>query len=283
MPPPLRIGSLCTGYGGLDMAAEAYFGGRTAWVSDIDKGACKILAHRYPHAPNIGDLKKVDWLSLEPVEVLTAGYPCQPFSKSGNRKGTNDPRHLWPYIREAVRCLRPAVTLLENVAGHRSLGFDRVLGDMADDGLHVRWASVRASDVGATHERERLFITVTDPGRERHGQGEDDQPLGRVGGRYESEAPERERARAESGDRTSQDWGRYGDAVHRWERVTGRAAPAPVIDPEHENPAFVEWMMGLPSGWVSEVPGLSWSHQLKALGNGVVPQQAFEALRRMGV
>src|SRR5690242_3030887 len=103
----LRIGSLCTGYGGLDMAVEAVTGATSAWVSDIDKGACKILAHRYPHVPNIGDLTTVDWDTLEPVDILTAGYPCQPFSHAGRRQGTNDERHLWPHIRQAVRHLRP--------------------------------------------------------------------------------------------------------------------------------------------------------------------------------
>src|SRR3954464_8128805 len=124
----MRIGSLCSGYGGLELGVQAVYGGTTAWVSDIDKGACKILAHRFPGVPNIGDMTAVDWAAVEPIDVLTAGYPCQPFSHAGNRKGTNDVRHLWPVVREAVRGLRPRLTVLENVAGHRSLGFDRVLG-----------------------------------------------------------------------------------------------------------------------------------------------------------
>ena len=163
----MRLGSLCTGYGGLDLGAAAWYGAHTVWTSDIDPGAAKIIAHRYPAAPNLGDLTRIDWASIPPCDILTTGYPCQPFSAAGRRKGTDDHRHLWPYIRDAIRHLRPAVTLLENVAGHRSLGFDRVLGDMAEDGLHARWVSVRASDVGAPHTRERVFIAVTDPDRVR--------------------------------------------------------------------------------------------------------------------
>ncbi|WP_141695370.1 DNA cytosine methyltransferase, partial [Klebsiella pneumoniae] len=94
------------------------------------------------------------------------GSPCQPFSHAGQRKGTNDERHIWPYVREAIRRVRPRYTVLENVAGHRSLGFDRVLGDLAEDGLHVRWTSIRASDIGAPHQRERVFLFVTDPAGE---------------------------------------------------------------------------------------------------------------------
>ena len=168
----IRIGSLCTGYGGLDHAVQAVLGGEIAWVSDIDPGACKILAHRYPGVPNIGDMTTVDWSAVGRVDVLTAGYPCQPFSHAGKRKGTKDVRHLWPHVREAIRILRPRLTVLENVAGHRSLGFDRVLGDMAEDGLHVRWASLRAADIGLCHGRERVFISATpaDADREHGGQ-----------------------------------------------------------------------------------------------------------------
>ena len=131
------------------MAVEAVTGATPAWFVEFDKAPSKILAHHWPDVPNYGDVTKINWETMPPVDILTGGYPCQPFSQAGQRKGTNDDRHLWPYVREAIRVLRPRFTILENVAGHRSLGFDRVLGDMAEDGLHVRWTSIRASDVGA--------------------------------------------------------------------------------------------------------------------------------------
>ncbi|MCK0517895.1 DNA cytosine methyltransferase [Williamsia sp. DF01-3] len=162
----MRIGSLFSGYGGLDIACEAFFDATTAWHVEHDAAPSKVLAHHWPGVPNHGDVTAIDWADVEPVDILTGGYPCQPFSAAGRRKGTNDERHLWPYVREAIRHLRPRFTVLENVAGHRSMGFDRVLGDCAEDGLHVRWVSVRASDVGACHRRERLFILVTDPDRD---------------------------------------------------------------------------------------------------------------------
>lgn len=171
----LRLGSTCTGYGGLDLAVASVLDVEHVWVSDVCKfdkdgnaghhdpcrAPCSILAHRFPGVPNLGDMKAIDWAAVPPIDVFCAGYPCQPFSHAGARRGTDDPRHLWPFIREAIRALRPRLTFLENVDGHRSLGFDRVVGDMAEDGMHVRWVVLPASGVGAPHQRKRLFIAVT--------------------------------------------------------------------------------------------------------------------------
>lgn len=158
----MKIGSMFSGYGGLDLAVEAAFpGAEPAWFCEWEDAPARILAHHWPGVPNYRDVTAVDWETVEPVDIITGGYPCQPFSASGRRKGTDDERHLWPHVREAVRVLRPRYVILENVAGHRSLGFDRVLGDMAEDGLDVRWTSVRASDIGAPHHRDRVFILAT--------------------------------------------------------------------------------------------------------------------------
>lgn len=123
----MRLGSLCSGYGGLDLAVEAVFGAETVWQSENDEFASKVLAAHWD-VPNLGDMKLVDWSCVEPVDVLTAGYPCQPFSSAGSRRGVEDERHLWPFVREAIRQLRPGFTFLENVAGHRSCGSVEFLG-----------------------------------------------------------------------------------------------------------------------------------------------------------
>ncbi|WVX88630.1 DNA methyltransferase [Gordonia phage CheeseTouch] len=331
----MKTGSLFSGYGGLDMAVNAYFGSDTAWFVEYDTAPSKILAHHWPEIPNHGDVTTIDWTTVEPVDILTGGYPCQPFSAAGRRQGTNDERHLWPYVREAIRHLRPRYTVLENVAGHRSLGFDRVLGDLAEDGMHVRWTSIRASDVGACHHRERLFILVTDP----HGDAVREQPVtqswrssstvvrrsrsdasdadsfrrgqserqpcagepkesadfrsvpvfsdtpggGRDGWPPESIRQPKARTPASRGGEDARriEWGDYTPAVRRWERVT-RPAPSPTEPNSNDRPrlnaAFAEWMMGLPDGHVTAVPGLSRAEQLKAIGNGVCPPQAYQAL-----
>ena len=157
----VTIGSLCTGYGGLDLAVEEFTGGRTIWTSDIDKHASLIIDSRMPHAPNLGDLKKIDWHNVPRVDWLTAGYPCQPFSNAGLRKGIEDERHIWPWIAEGIGIIRPGYVLLENVSAHIKRGLDTVLGDLDGLGFDAQWCSIRASDVGAPHQRKRVFILAT--------------------------------------------------------------------------------------------------------------------------
>ena len=102
-----RIGSLCTGYGGLDAAVEEVIGGELAWVADIDPGASAILAHRFPSLPNLGDISAVDWSAVEPVDVLTAGFPCQDVSCAGGRAGLREGNRtgVWAYVaRGSTRC-----------------------------------------------------------------------------------------------------------------------------------------------------------------------------------
>ena len=156
----MRIGSLCTGYGGLDLAVEQHFNAETIWCSEYDKHASKIIEKRFPGIPNFGDLTKIDWSTVPPVDIITAGYPCQPFSQAGKRKGTEDERHLFPYILEAVRYLRPNYAIFENVRGHLNLGFDTVLRDLASIGYDAKWSIVRASEIGAPHQRARLYIVA---------------------------------------------------------------------------------------------------------------------------
>jgi DNA (cytosine-5)-methyltransferase 1 len=159
----IRLGSLCTGYGGLDMAIRAVWGNaKLAWWSDVDPGAIAVNKRHEPGIPNIGDVKAVDWSAVPPVDILSAGYPCQPFSQAGKRLGSQDPRHPWPHIALGIGALRPAVVVLENVDGHIKRGLDTVIGDLAGLGYDAVWTTVRASDVGASHRRQRLFVLAAD-------------------------------------------------------------------------------------------------------------------------
>ena len=129
----------------------------TIWCAEFDKYASQVIEQRFA-IPNYGDIKLIDWATLPQIDILTVGYPCQPFSTAGNRKGIDDPRHLWPYIKEAIGILRPRYVILENVRGHISLGFKEVLQGLAENGYDAKWRIVRASDAEAAHQRARLFI-----------------------------------------------------------------------------------------------------------------------------
>lgn len=155
----MRVGTLFSGIGGIDLGLERA-GVTVAWQSEIDPHASKVLAKHWPHVPNLGDVTKIDWSQVERVDLIAGGYPCQPFSEAGQRRGTDDDRHLWPHFFDAIRVLRPRFALLENVPGHLSLGFDRVLADLASIGFDAEWSVVSACSVGASHMRRRLFVVA---------------------------------------------------------------------------------------------------------------------------
>jgi len=313
----MKIGSLCTGYGGLDMAVEAFFDAETVWTADVDKYASVVIDQRIKK-PNLGDIKKIDWDAVEPIDILTAGYPCQPFSTAGNRKGLDDARHIWPHILEGISKLRPRFIILENVRGHLTLGFKEVLGGLAQNGYDARWKIVRASDVGAPHQRARLFIVAYSKGgwsrsepirvqKTNSGISSNSEPV------TNSNSDAREESRRTTGSLRTESQGlRDGqDERQAWQinwccasdvgypndehlshdrqmsqlggRFTSRRqmpmqeVPNTLDESGRLNALFVEYMMGLPSGWVTDLE-LSRAQQLKILGNGVVPQQAYHAL-----
>ena len=115
----MRIGSLFSGAGGLDMGVQAVIGGTIAWHSEIDPGACRVLAHRYPSVPNLGDITAIDWRKVEPVDVLTGGFPCQDVSSAGRQAGLihGTRSGLWHQAVGAIAALRPALVIIENVRG----------------------------------------------------------------------------------------------------------------------------------------------------------------------
>ena len=155
----LTVGSLFSGIGGLDLGLERA-GMNVIWQSEIDPYACRVLKKHWPEVPNHGDIKQINWGDVVRPDVVCGGYPCQPFSTAGKRKGENDPRHLWPWVREAISQLRPQYAILENVRGHLSLGGVTVIGELAAIGYDAEWRIVSAASVGANHRRDRIFIVA---------------------------------------------------------------------------------------------------------------------------
>lgn len=159
----MPILSLCTGYGGLDMAVEALTGDKVAYVAESDPAASLVLAHHWPDVPNIGDVTTYDFTQLAGlVDTITAGFSCQDISNAGPREGIGGDRSkIWKDVCRAIRDIRPGHAYLENVAAIRSRGLNVVAEDLASVGYDLWWTCLRASDVGAAHERFRwLGIAV---------------------------------------------------------------------------------------------------------------------------
>lgn len=155
----MKLGSLFSGVGLLDLGLERA-GMTTIWQCEYDKHASKLLAEKW-NVPNYGDITKVDWSQVERPDVLAGGFPCQPFSNAGLRKGGDDERYLWPEYFRAICELRPGVVIVENVAALLgSPEWGTVLGNLAEAGYDAKWACIRASDVGAPHRRERIFLVA---------------------------------------------------------------------------------------------------------------------------
>lgn len=179
------VGSLFTGYGGLDMAARMALDpdARVAWVSDVEPGPCRLAEVRWPGVPNLGDITQIDWETVAPVDIICGGSPCQDLSLAGKRAGmaSGTRSGLWESMFKAIKTLRPRLVVWENVKGALTSGAfslveqeqgllgngadgpalraaGRVVGDLASIGYDAQWCTIRASDVGAPHQRERLFV-----------------------------------------------------------------------------------------------------------------------------
>jgi DNA (cytosine-5)-methyltransferase 1 len=203
----VRIGALFAGYGGLEHGVQAALGGDVAWYSEVDKGALKILTHRYPDTPNIGDVTTVKWTP----DCPTCGEPLALYDRDvPEGRGYYCPRdgwfdldirfadpELWSQMAYAIDQLRPALVVAENVRGllsaeaHSDLepcpwcmgdgeglsplrALGAVLGDLADLGYDAAWHGLRAADVGAPHGRFRVFVVAYPQGNEgriSHGDG----------------------------------------------------------------------------------------------------------------
>lgn len=163
----LRAGSLCSGYGGLDLAVMAVTGARLVWTAEIDRHTAAVLAYHWPDVPNLGDITALDWAAVPPVDLVSAGWPCQDISYAGPGAGITEGTRsgLWLTIADGLRRLRPSYVFLENVAALRTRGLGKVLGDLAALGYDTQWTCLRAADAGAPHRRDRLLILGVRPGK----------------------------------------------------------------------------------------------------------------------
>lgn len=168
---PARLGSLCSGIGGLELGLSQVLSTELAWQSEIHPAASQVLARQFPGVPNLGDLVAVDWAGVEPVDIVCFGFPCQNLSLAWAGEGIEDgtKSRLWFSCLRAVRALRPRVVFLENVSSlvgsRKGRDFTIVQSGLAQAGYDTFWLCLPAAAVGAPHRRERLFLIAYFPDR----------------------------------------------------------------------------------------------------------------------
>jgi DNA (cytosine-5)-methyltransferase 1 len=242
----MRHLDLFSGIGGFALAAQ-WAGMQTVGFSEIDEFACKVLAKNFPGIPNLGDIKNVEKIECD---IITGGYPCQPFSVAGSQKAQADDRHLWPEMFRVVSLSKPTWVVCENVYGHIKLGVDDVLADLEGLGYTAQPIVLPALAKGTNHGRDRIFVVAYSPS-----DGCDE-----------------------------------GSASSRNEATDGNRTKRAHKDRDHEGCRRVwpemEWGGCSPWGWGTKPPALRVDDGLpdrmdrnRALGNAIVPQVAYEILR----
>lgn len=335
----MKHASLFSGIGGFDLAAK-WMGWENVMQCEIDPFCQRILHHHFPSTHLYGDIREIngtEWRGK--IDILTGGFPCQPFSAAGRRRGTTDDRFLWPEMLRVIREIQPTWIVAENVRGIVSieggLVFERVCAELEENEYEIQPFCIPASSVGAPHQRYRMFFIAHSPrverergersgdriapdaGCERRGQGANE----RVGSAWQEPIAENishgNRADAQNRDVTHADHARL-------EGGKGRCEPGfwsgfercNFFDPNSDewgcqgSSLSGQWDFGslqryrsgfLPKEWIEtaaslcrvddglsrELDGITvprWRREsLKAYGNAIVPQVAFEIFKAISV
>lgn len=303
--------SLFTGIGGIDIAAEAA-GFRTVAQCEQGEYQNRVLGKYWADVPRFADIKKLtkevlyEQTGQHGATLITGGFPCQPFSSAGKRKGATDSRYLWPEMLRVIRELSPTWVLGENVAGFLSMGLDQALSDLEGAGYRVRAFLLPAAGVGAWHERKRVFLAGCLPdaackhwrdgtpnsafGQDKEGRVTENQPavgerlVARLGdGRIEQPA---DYGRAWGGVLCPGNTGTSGEIYRAYQAgYEGKAAQPRMGGMDDGLPA---WMDGHRL-WERKPDGIrrlsrreaDWKMRMQSLGNAVVPQQAYPILKCM--
>lgn len=295
----MNHGSLFSGIGGFDLAAE-WTGWNNSFHCEINEFGKRILQHYWPEAVSYDDITKTDFTIWGGrIDVLTGGFPCQPFSHAGLRKGTADERHLWPEMLRAIREIKPRWVVGENVGGIISwdggLVFEQVHTDLEAQGYEVQAFVLPACGVNAPHRRDRVWFVAhaVGDGRERERapasikEGREPKPgnAGELAGGFERFRPRRPVAH-------SNDTGLQGRPLNGGiEEIgaLGNEQPSRFLRADwQEFPTFAPVCGGddgLPAR-LDEITVSKWRREsVKAYGNAIVPQvayQIFQAINSRG-
>lgn len=271
--------SLFSGIGGFDLAAE-WAGWTNMFNCEIDGFCRKVLKYHFPNAQQYADIRTTDFTVWRGrIDVLTGGFPCQPFSLAGKRRGTEDDRYLWPEMLRAIREIRPEWVVGENVYGFvnwsNGLVFDTMCADLENAGYQVGAFILPAAAVGAPHRRDRVWVVAhrSDAGSEAMRERQDGVFSGNHAADPDGERCDECQSSGQSEhpqERNSQG----GDAERRIPGWGGFPTQSPVC--------------GGDDGISAELDGITfpaWCREsIKAFGNAIVPQVAwriFDAINKL--
>jgi DNA (cytosine-5)-methyltransferase 1 len=323
----MKHGSLFSGIGGFDLAAE-WMGWENVFHCEIEKFPRKVLKYHFPKAISYEDIKQTDFtIHRGQIDILTGGFPCQPFSLAGKRKGTEDARNLWPEYHRAIREIQPRFVVGENVYGlvnwSGGLVFEQVQSDLENEGYQVAPVILPACSVGAPHKRERVwFVAYSESKRSRRKwhinrsewiqpdsegwqrMGQQCSDIGGNGATPDTESQSSERMQLEQQKFSEQEQGQFGgNSCGMGNRTTpytnkqrqqernnagqpGKQRWFNGFIPPHENwekfptqPPVRGGNDGIPDR-LDSITFPKWRNEsIKAYGNAIVPQVAFEIFK----
>lgn len=243
----MRHASLFSGIGGFDLAAQ-WMGWENVFQVEKDPFCQKVLEKNFPHTKRYGDIKEFDGTKYRgAIDILTGGFPCQPFSTAGSQKGTKDDRHLWPEMLRIIGEVQPTYIVAENVYGilniERGLVFETVCAQMENSGYDAQPIIIPACAIGAQIRRDRIWFvgSLSHTSRKR-----------------------------QTSDKKLSEGQQYR---------TGRKAQC-IINPLYQiSPTEYEMPKSIIHGGIDGIPSELDEHRLQAIGNAVVPQVAFEIFK----
>ena len=266
----MKVLDLFSGIGGFSLGLEAA-GFETAAFCEYDQEAQKVLRKNWPDVPIFSDVRTLTKQELhdngiQDIGLICGGYPCQPFSLAGERRGAEDDRHLWPEMFRLVKELRPTWVIGENVAGHINMGLDEVLADLETEGYTARTFVIPACAVDAHHRRDRVWTVA----HTSSGSGRDSESI--VGRQdNETERSQDTNTITRSGENVADTNGLYQQRRGLSSGIYSKHSITDLRSYTGGQQAAVLWKPEPNVGRVANgVPRRS--HRLKQLGNAVVPQ-----------
>lgn len=281
----LRHGSLFSGIGGFDLAAE-WCGWENIFHCEWNEFGQRVLKHYWPKADSFGDITKTDFTKYNgTIDIISGGFPCQPYSSAGKRLGKEDERHLWPEMLRVIREVQPRYVVGENVYGllnwNGGLVFDEVHADLAAEGYETQAVVIPAAAVNAPHGRDRVWFVAkyaaNPDGNGQHGSNCE----------YEKQPSQR----GEHAQRDLEQVGRYvtnaeglrrKNALEDGELERGRPRQRnkpPTWDAFPLESPICGGNDGLPTE-LDRITFSKWrAESIKAYGNAIVPQVAYQIFK----